>query len=170
MADNIEIKAAVADLACVRALADRLDVRERFRLTQTDTFFNAPSGRLKLREFADGSAELIGYDRPDRAGPKHSRYQKVAVAEPAALIEALDMTLGVRGVVRKKRDVLLVGQTRIHLDEVEGLGTFVELEVVIEDGQDHADGERIARGLLEALRIGDDDLISCAYIDLLDGR
>ena len=169
MADNIEIKAGVADLARVRALAERLDVRERFRLRQTDTFFHAPLGRLKLREFADGSAELIGYDRPDTAGPKHSRYRKVSVAEPGALTAALALTLGVRGVVRKERDVLIVGQTRIHLDEVEGLGSFVELEVVMERGQSHADGDRIARRLLDALEVSDADLISCAYIDLLDG-
>lgn len=169
MADNIEIKAAVTNLERVRDLAERLDVRERFRLKQTDTFFNAALGRLKLREFEDGSAELIGYDRPDTTGPKHSHYRKMAVTDGATLIEVLDMTLGVRGVVRKVRDVLLVGPTRIHLDQVEGLGSYIELEVVMEDGQSDAHGENIARDLLDALEISADDLISCAYIDLLDG-
>ncbi len=169
MAANVEIKAGVADLERVRASALRLDVRDRFFLEQTDTFFNAPLGRLKLREFADGSAELIGYDRPDQAGPKNSRYEKVPISDPAALTAALAMTLGVRGIVRKRREVLRVGPTRIHLDDVDGLGQFVELEVVMEDGQETAQGERIAAELLEALAIPEADLISCAYIDLLDG-
>ena len=169
MAANIEIKAQVTDLERVRALAERLDVRERLRLVQKDTFFHAPLGRLKLREFEDGSAELIGYDRPDDAGPKRSRYERAAVADAGALAAALSMTLGVRGVVEKLRDVLLVGPTRIHLDQVTGLGSFVELEVVMQSGQDPAEGEATARRLLDALEIADDALISSAYIDLLDG-
>ena len=144
-------------------------MRERFFLEQTDTFFRTPRGRLKLREFADGSAELIGYERPDQSGPKHSVYAKTPIPGADSFREAMGLALDVRGTVRKRREVLLVGQTRIHLDEVDELGHFVELEVVLEEGQDTAHGERIAQELLDALAIPQSDLLSCAYIDLIDG-
>ena len=78
--------------------------------------------------------------------------------------------LGVLGCVRKTRELFLVGQTRIHLDEVEGLGVFAELEVVLLDGQDPQDGVLIATDLMCELGIRDDDLIDGAYIDLLEKR
>jgi predicted adenylyl cyclase CyaB len=73
----------------------------------------------------------------------------------------------VRGIVRKQRALFLAGQTRIHLDEVEGLGSFVELEVVLQAHQSHADGVQIARGLMAKLEIQDSDLVEQGYIDLL---
>jgi adenylate cyclase class IV len=81
----------------------------------------------------------------------------------------LAAALGVRGEVRKRRELVLVGQTRVHLDVVEGLGTFVELEVVLEAGQSDADGEAVARALLRELGLGEADLLPVAYIDLLEG-
>ena len=80
----------------------------------------------------------------------------------------LELAYGIRGVVRKTRYLYLVGQTRIHLDDVEGLGQFMELEVVLEDGQSDADGQVIAEGLMTALGVESGDLIDGAYMDLLE--
>ncbi|XP_039245446.1 uncharacterized protein LOC114000582 isoform X2 [Pipra filicauda] len=131
-------------------------------LVQADTFFRVPRGRLKLRRTQDGQGQLIFYERPDTAGPKLSSFTITPTADPDGL-EAL----GVLGIVRKERLLYLVGQTRVHLDRVEGLGDFLELEVVLRQEQSVQDGERVARELLRALGVGEHDLISGAYLDLL---
>src|SRR5262245_35430871 len=129
MARNIEIKAHVPDLAAVRAkvLAIASDAAEL--IDQTDTFFIVPRGRLKVCEFSDGSGELISYERPNQMGPKESVYTRAHCQNARVLSQALARVLPVRGRVVKHREVFIVGRTRVHLDEVENLGTFVELEV-----------------------------------------
>jgi predicted adenylyl cyclase CyaB len=139
-------------------------------LEQEDTFFSVPEGRLKLRVFPDGKGELIAYRRPDAVGPKTSEYFVYRTAHPEILSALLDRSLGVRGVVRKRRLLYLAGPTRIHLDEVEGLGAFLELEVVLADGQPEAEGEAIARRLLSDLGVRDEDRVAAAYIDLLEAE
>ncbi|KAK2519374.1 hypothetical protein Q9966_014000 [Columba livia] len=79
----------------------------------------------------------------------------------------LGQALGVLGVVRKERLLFLVGQTRVHLDSVEGLGDFLELEVVLTEEQSVEDGERVACELMKELGVEEEDLISGAYLDLL---
>ena len=132
MGENVEIKARVeADqFAILRRRAAEMATGEPVALHQTDTFFQSRTGRLKLREFADGSAELIFYERPDCEGPKTSTYVRSECQMPSTMKEALSQSNGVLGVVKKNREVFFVGQTRVHLDLVEGLGTFLELEVV----------------------------------------
>ena len=166
MARNIEIKARVPDLDAVRTRAARLASRPVERLDHVDTFFVVPDGRLKVREFAGGSGELIAYQRPDQPGPKASDYVRCPCPSARALVEALSHVLPVRGVVRKRRDVFLVGRTRVHLDEVDGLGRFVELEVVLEDGEPAETGEQIAHDLLAALEVPRAALVAGSYIDL----
>src|SRR5688572_17434256 len=119
-----------------RALAQR----DAERIAQDDTFFRVPNGRLKLRSFADGSSELIHYQRSDTLEAKLSDYCRLPVPDASALREALERALGTIGRVRKQRWLLLAGQTRIHLDRVDGLGDFVELEVVLRDNQSESDG------------------------------
>jgi predicted adenylyl cyclase CyaB len=168
MKRNVEIKAKVADLAAVRRVVEGLADSGPMELEQEDTFFACPRGRLKLRRFADCElAELIYYERPEGSGPKESRYTVHPTADPEGLREVLTGALGVRGVVRKHRTVYLVGQTRVHLDQVEGLGEFVELEVVLQPEQDLAQGEAIARELMAKLGIAQGQLIDRAYLDLL---
>jgi len=77
------------------------------------------------------------------------------------------MALGVRGVVKKKRRLFLVGQTRVHLDEVDGLGHFVELEVVLRVNQSEEQGRKIAQELMRQLEISESDLLSGAYVDMI---
>jgi len=138
-------------------------------IDQDDTFFAVAHGRLKLRRFADGSAELIQYHRDDSADAKASDYVRVPVADADALAEALTRACGTRGRVRKRRLLLMAGQTRMHLDRVDGLGDFLELEVVLRDGQSDADGTAIAERLMTALAIAPEDRLAGAYLDLAAG-
>jgi predicted adenylyl cyclase CyaB len=167
MARNIEIKARVPDPAALRARVVSLAASVPQVLVQRDTFYHAPTGRLKLREFADGAAELIYYERPDRLGPKTSIYSRTPVPDAASMRELLGRCLGTKAVVAKSRELFLIGRTRIHLDTVEGLGSFVELEVVLAAGQTDAEGEQIASALMTQLGIREADLVGQAYVDLL---
>ena len=103
---------------------------------QQDFFYDVPTGRLKLRQFDDGTpAELIFYQRDDRDGPKASYYSRSPVTNPEAMHALLATALTTRGIVTKERHVYLTGRTRIHLDRVDGLGDFVELEVLLGTGR-----------------------------------
>ncbi len=168
MARNIEVKARTGELAAVRARGAALPSGPAEIIDQIDTFFTVPSGRLKVRQFADGTGELIAYERPGRPGPKASTYTRVVCPDAQQLVQALGAVLPVRGRVVKRRELLLAGRTRIHLDQVEHLGSFVELEVVLREDENAAAGEREARELLDALGIPFDALVSEAYIDLLE--
>ena len=167
MARNIEVKARVDSVADVMPRARALAHEDAQLIRQDDTFFRVPHGRLKLRELADGSAELIHYLRADTLEAKLSDHRRVPVADAAALREALQRALGLLGRVRKQRWLLLAGQTRIHLDRVDGLGDFIELEVVLRDGQSVADGVRVAEGLMHELGLARAERIPGAYLDLL---
>lgn len=168
MPTNIEIKARVRDLPALRRRAEALSDTPVQVIPQEDTFFNIPQGRLKLRQLTPEFGQLVYYERPDAAGPKRSNYLLAGTGDPAALKAALSAALGVRGVVRKTRSLYLVGQTRIHLDEVEGLGHFMELEVVLSPGQGDAEGQAVADDLMEKLGVSKADLLQGAYMDLLE--
>lgn len=168
MPANVEIKARIASVEAMLPRALALSEDEHAQLIpQDDTFFSVPHGRLKLRVFADGTGELIHYQRPDQEGPKLSDYLICEVTDPDALREVLERSCGLLGRVRKERILVLVGQTRVHLDRVHGLGEFLELEVVLGDGQSEAQGRAIAQSLLEALGVEAGALVSGAYLDLL---
>jgi adenylate cyclase class IV len=171
MPRNIEIKARLDEgVAAVlpRALAVA-GAAQAMLIEQDDTFYAVPHGRLKLRRFADGSAELIHYHRADDTGAKASDYVRVPVPDAAALHEALARANGLVGRVRKRRWLVLAGATRIHLDRVDGLGDFMELEVVLAAGQGDAEGEAIAETLMQQLGLADAPRIAGAYLDLLSG-
>jgi adenylate cyclase class IV len=167
MARNVEIKAAVGDFARVTARLATLSAGPGASLAHEDTFFRCPGGRLKLRLLAGHAGELIYYERADHAGPRTSDYRVVPTAEPDRLRAVLAAAYGIIGVVRKRRTVHMVGRTRVHLDEVENLGRFVELEVVLEDGEPVEQGVAEAHRLMAALDIQEDQLVSHAYLDLL---
>ncbi len=167
MARNIEIKARIARVDDLLPRARSLADGPEQLIEQDDSFFAVAQGRLKLRRFADGSAELIHYHRPDTVDAKASDYVRVAVPDPDALALALTRANGLLGRVRKQRWLLLAGQTRIHLDRVQGLGDFIELEVVLRDGQSDAEGVAIAKALMAALGLADAPRLAGAYLDLL---
>jgi len=169
MPQNVEIKARVKNIKATIILAEALSDTVGEILEQEDTFFHVRNGRLKLRQFPDGRGELISYQRANHAGAKVSSYEILRTSNPKSLRTVLAAALGVRGGVRKRRLLYLVGKTRIHIDEVDGLGTFLELEVVLGDGESKADGARVANDLLHRLGIQEADRVKGAYIDLLEG-
>jgi predicted adenylyl cyclase CyaB len=167
MARNVEIKARIAGVAALAPLAARLADSEPALIDQDDTFFSCPNGRLKLRDQFAAGAELIFYQRADQSGPKESFYLRVPVPDPTALRELLQLAHGQTGRVRKRRLLFLVGRTRIHLDAIEGLGEFLELEVVLRDGEATEAGIVEAKDIMARLGVTPQQLIQGAYVDLL---
>ncbi len=168
MPSNIEIKARVRDFEALRDRAAALSDTPCEVIPQVDTFFVTPRGRLKLRELQGALAQLIYYERNNQGGPKRSDYHIFRTPDPEGLKQTLALAYGIRGEVRKTRYLYLAGQTRIHVDEVQGLGGFMELEVVLEEGQAEVEGERIARDLMQRLGIAASDLLEGAYMDMLE--
>jgi adenylate cyclase class IV len=167
---NIEVKARCKDLTAAREAARSLGAEFAGILEQRDTYFVAAHGRLKLREIAGASAELIAYSRDDTAAVRGSDYRLIPVPDPAALRAALAAALGVRIEVVKRRELWLWRGVRIHLDEVSELGTFVELEAVMAAGEADEEGHRKVAVLREALGIAEADLLARSYADLLRER
>lgn len=168
MPSNIEIKARARNFAELKSRAEKLSDTSVLVVSQEDIFFYVERGRLKLRILAPDQAQLIYYTRPDQEGPKRSDYCITSSTDPQNLKRVLELACGIRGVVRKTRYLYLVGQTRVHLDDVEGLGQFMELEVVLEEGQSDAEGQKTAEDLMSALGVERGDLIDGAYMDLLE--
>jgi len=168
MGTNIEIKARLRDPVGVRSRAEGLSDAPLEILRQEDTYYRVDRGRLKLRDFGNGRGELIYYERGRSLEPRSSCYRIVPTDEPEALRQVLAQALGVRGVVRKVRHLYLAGRTRIHLDEVEGLGPFLELEVVLGSENSEEEGGRIARQLMDALGVRSADLLDRSYIDFIE--
>jgi predicted adenylyl cyclase CyaB len=167
MSRNVEIKARVHDLVTLRKNVAGMSASGPELLVQRDTFYCVLQGRLKLREFGDKTSELIYYERPDKAGPKISKYTRSQIPDAASMRELLGHILETKAIVTKRREVFLIGRTRIHLDDVDGLGSFVELEVVLAEDETDSDGESITSLLMEQLGIRPEDLIEQAYVDLL---
>jgi predicted adenylyl cyclase CyaB len=170
MPANIEIKAALPDPARAQQIAERLSGAPPHLISQQDFFFPSAGARLKLRTLSPGSGELIRYQRSDAARARLSQYQIARTSDPQALLDILTATLGSAGTVSKTRRLFLIGQTRVHIDEVDGLGSFLELEVVLQPGQTETEARAIAERLLSEFAIHPDQLIAEAYVDLLRAK
>lgn len=170
MARNVEIKARMNDRAQVLTHLLPLATSGPSEISQDDTFFKTTSGRLKLRDFGDGTGELIYYERADEAGPKASFYVRSPTTEPDTLRQALTLAHGQIGRVRKQRTLYLIGRTRVHLDQVVDLGDYLELEVVLADHEVDASGTQEAQDIMAALGIASTSLVQGAYLDLLAAR
>ncbi|CAB3760691.1 class IV adenylate cyclase [Paraburkholderia solisilvae] len=169
MARNIEIKARAPQFDLLRERAAALSPDAPLIFRQHDSFYDVPRGRLKLRQFDDGTpAELIFYQRDDRDGPKVSYYTRSPVTNPEAMHALLATALTTRCLISKERHVYLVGRTRIHLDRVDGLGDFIELEVVLAQDDDEEGGEAEAHEMFRKLGVPESDLVAVAYVDLLN--
>lgn len=175
---NVELKARCADVGDAERRALASGAVPTAVLHQRDTYFAAPRGRLKLREERREpwpgrpgdtvlSAELIHYDRADEAVARESSYELLEVEDPAAARSALHERLGTIGDVIKVRGLLLWRGVRIHLDDVEGLGTFVELEAVVGPAGDEEESHAKVAALREALGIADADVEATGYAGLL---
>lgn len=165
---NIELKARLADPQAARKVALSVATERLGTQQQSDTYFHCHRGRLKLRQIDGLSAQLIWYTRPDQRGPKPSDYQLVPVSNPQTLKAALSAALGIRGVVEKRREILLHHNVRIHLDEVAGLGHFLEFEAVLGPETDAAAAQALLDLLIEKFAIGPDDLLCGSYAEMLD--
>ncbi len=163
---NIELKARLADPQNARQIAAAVATKRLGVQEQVDTYFHCPNGRLKLRQIDGLSAQLVWYARPDQQGPKASDYRLVPVANPETLKAALAAALGVRTVVRKRREVFLWHNVRIHLDEVEGLGSFLEFEAVLGPHVDDAAGQAQLAELVAKFAIAPGDLLPDSYGDM----
>ena len=170
MARNVEIKARIESVETLMSRAAALADQGPTEIVQDDTFFVCPRGRLKLRAFSATSGQLIFYRRPDQAGPKESFFLISPTASPDTLREALTLAYGRAGRVRKQRTLYLAGRTRIHLDRVEDLGHFLELEVVMAEGEPAEAGVAVAHDLLAKLGVAPSQLVERAYVDLLNDR
>jgi homotetrameric cytidine deaminase len=168
---NVELKARDPDpgRSLERALA--LGAEDKGEIRQRDTYFAGARGRLKLREQESGGSplwdELIEYSRDDSTDARTSTYRRVPVADASALQEALDAAYGTLVTVTKRRRVLLWEGVRIHLDEVEGLGSYLEFEAVAEEGSDLAGEHRKVERLRAELEVADENLVATSYSDLL---
>lgn len=168
MRANFELKARCADLGRARERAREIATAWIGVDDQVDTYFATRAGRLKLRESTLSGAQLIPYFRPDAAAARRSDYQVIAVEDGAGLARMLGAMLGVHRVVRKRREIALYENVRIHLDRVEGLGTFVEFEAVWDGGEEGlAEQQRKVAFLRERLGVRDEDLVAGSYETLL---
>lgn len=179
-ARNIELKARLHDLTTAREIAKRLATEYLGFQQQTDTYFHCPLGRMKLREIiawppgarpAESSpvgreAQLIWYERPDQAESKESNYQLVEITDPDR-VRQLKTEMGIWRIVSKRREIFLHHNVRIHLDEVDRLGTFIEFEAVLREGIEDATGKAQVAELEKEFGIAAADLLATSYADLL---
>jgi predicted adenylyl cyclase CyaB len=162
---NLEFKASLTNANEMMARARSLGADLWGDLRQTDTYFEVASGRLKLRETAGYQAELVFYQRAESSARRESDYFVTVMPDAATALEVLSRALAVRTVVRKKRTLVLLDTTRVHFDNVDGLGQFLEIEVPVGDDEEAA--ERRLNSLIEALGLSWEDCIRKSYADLL---
>lgn len=165
---NVELKFRVPALEPVRQAALAAGSQIQGVLRQTDTYFYCAHGRLKLRQIEGQAAQLIWYDRPDRADARRSDYLLILVPDAAALHHVLAHALAVRKVVVKERELHVWGQVRIHLDFVIGLGSFVELEAVLLPSQPESIGYDWLAELAERLGLAGCARVAESYGDMLE--
>ncbi len=167
---NIELKARIRSKADATETARRIGAKDSGLLRQVDTYFVCRDGRLKLREINGEQAELIWYTRPDQSDSKLSQYRITPIENPDDLIASLEAANGIETVVRKARDLWLYENVRIHLDSVESLGEFLEFEAVLGPEDSIESGEAMLARLRTEFKIGDEDLLSGSYRELMLAR
>jgi predicted adenylyl cyclase CyaB len=167
---NIELKARLSSIDRARKVAEGLATDILPDQYQVDTYFRCPTGRLKLREIYSINAELIWYLRDDLKGSKESRYEIVSVEHPTPIKKLLAAAYGVLIVVDKRRSIVLHNWVRIHLDQVAGLGDFIEFEAVLADHQQDDEGHRIVEQLALTFGLRPEDRLAGSYSDLLARR
>lgn len=166
--ENVELKAIDNDPAKSEHACRVLGASDRGVLVQRDTYFGVERGRLKLREDPErGVGELIFYLRAHEDGLRSSRYWRAPTADPRALASLLEAAHGVLGVVAKRRRLFIYENVRIHLDEVDGLGSFIELESVLATpGAESPEEAHALATLVTALGLADRATIAGGYLDL----
>ncbi|NDV23045.1 class IV adenylate cyclase [Desulfovibrio sp. JC022] len=167
MSSNIEIKAHVSAPENLMQKVKQLCGHHDDLLLQKDIFYRLQSYRIKLRN-VNGTSELIIYKRDNSTEPKQSSYLRIPIAFPEYTHKILNAILGTRGIIEKKRTLFFYENTRIHVDEVQKLGNFLEFEVVLNNNETASEGIAIANELMRCLEIKHEDLVAESYIDLLE--
>jgi adenylate cyclase class IV len=166
---NVELKARDVDPARSLEVCEALRAEDHGEISQRDTYFNVARGGLKQREERLGRAHLIQFDRANEPQQRESRYRIVVPDDGPALRAALEAAIGVSVVVVKRRRLYLWRGVRIHLDDVEQLGTFIELEAVAPPESDLTHEHELIRELRDAFEITDARLVELGYADQLLG-
>ena len=165
--DIIEIKAKCINADKVREILKEKLADFKGVDHQIDTYFKSPVGRLKLRE---GNIEntLIHYNRPNQAGPKNSQVTYQKLGPNTNLKEVLSAAMGVLAIVDKKREIYFVENVKFHIDEVQQLGAFVEIEAIDEQGTLGIDKlQTQCEYFMELFELATKDLIKVSYSDLI---
>ena len=166
--NNIEIKARSDDASFIRNYLQQNNARFVGVDEQTDTYFNTSNGRLKMRQ---GSIEnaLIYYNRENKAGPKLSEVKLLPLNNDSDMLkELLTKAHGIKVIVKKKREIYFIDNVKFHIDEVEELGNFVEIEAIDADGSMGLETiKEQCYFYLQQFQIGEDDLLTHSYSDLL---
>ncbi len=167
---NIEIKARTTGHTRIRTYLKDHNADFKGLDHQIDTYFSVTKGRLKIRE---GNVEscLVYYNRDDRPGPKQCRYHivqfKPGAPEAARIKELLTVSLGILCVVDKKREIYFIDQVKFHLDTVDKLGTFFEIEAIDTGGIGEETLRKQCQKYLSEIGIGDKQLVSVSYSDMI---
>lgn len=166
MGKNIEIKAFCTNLKLFKSKLLQLPVTFEGVDFQTDTFFNVPHGRLKIRESSLYGNLLIPYWRSDQEGPKKSDYELIPISDARKIKILFSKILGIYGEIKKKRQIYLFENVRIHLDDVEKLGKFIEFEAVVDDDNAIGENKDKIEWLINYFNIDPSQWVGSAYIDL----
>jgi adenylate cyclase class IV len=177
---NLEFKARLRNAEAIHEVLAQYNIPLAATLRQTDTYFQVTNGRLKLREIEGEESQLIFYARPDRAEVKRSDYSIAPVSAAAELRQVLGAACGIRAVAKKIRELYLLPRklgnsagemagapSRLHLDTVEGLGKFLEIEVILQEGELPQQAEQEARAWLREFGLAPEDMMAGSYADLL---
>ena len=165
MPTNLEIKAKYSSLSQARRISRTLGARFGGTLKQTDTYFKVKRGRLKLREINEKELELIYYRRENARGSRYSDYTVLQLQKKEAAKRVLESLFETMVVVKKRRDLFLYKNSRIHIDSVAGLGGFVEFEVLLVQGKRQA--QQLMSFLQSKFGIDSSSLIAGSYSDML---
>ena len=150
------------------AVCEELGADSQGTLVQRDTYFQVPNGRLKLREEEGAVPHLIAYERPNLAGQRESQYRIVKVDQPDELVAALSGVLGVKVVIANERRLFFWEGVRIHLDQVDGLGHFIEFEAVVSAVSDLSRAEAQIKVLRRTFEVDEADVVGGSYCDLAE--
>jgi predicted adenylyl cyclase CyaB len=163
---NLELKSKSVNMEKLRLLMLELGAEHQKTMHQIDTYFNVPKGRLKLREIDGETAQLVYYERADESASRYSNYSIVEITDSSGFKQMMMDALGVKAIVDKVRELWMYGNTRIHVDDVDGLGYFVELETVITN-QTNTEAQAEHHFVKRALEIDDAKIVPVSYSDLI---
>jgi adenylate cyclase class 2 len=164
---NIELKSVCTRLHLARGKCKQIKAEYKGILKQTDTYFNVKPGRLKLRNVNGRKFELIYYSRTGKGSEMESDYEIIKLNDDKEIKNIIKSAIGIKGIVKKKRELYVFENVRIHLDTMSKLGTFIEFEIVCSSPKDLKDAPRKMNYLKKIFEIKQKDLISKSYIDLI---